>query len=615
MKLNLTRRRATAGIATLGLAAAAVAGTGIAFSSTSAAESPAAFSALVLGVGDTEASRTLNWYSTTNPTGGEEVQLATKADFSDKASVAATLTANTTTEGVAVAAANGKANLNNLAADTTYYYRVAETGTTNYSTAYSFKTGELGNGDFQFLFFGDPQIGAGGDVVSDGDGWVNTMNQTQVYSPKAELFVSGGDQIDSANNETQWNNFLRPQQLRSIPWAATIGNHDNGGRAYDQHFALPSGTKDNSNPLYSNNNNAGTNTGGDYWFKYKGVLFIDLNSNAYDSANGSDPAHVAFVTNTINSHKGNAEHVVLVYHHSIYSAAEHTNDAQNIAHRKDFTKTFSDLGVDLVLQGHDHSYSRSYALKSETEGVEPSKVDAGEQPGQGTVVETKGGVVYVTANSASGSKYYGLGAAVPNDTTGLMKNDTLVGGPQAYNPSGAVKTRLAANSVENQEYIQTYIQVTVNEKGLQVKNIRAGDNTTANTAKLAAGKGGVNGAGVYAPVGSVVDQFDLFRNKADISEIVPPADTREVPGATTTVTAQPEPAPTVTVTAQPAPGATVTVTPAPLPATEVVPAALQQSVSDKITTLTKKVKKAKGAKKAKLKAQLAAYKAVQSQLK
>ena len=77
--------------------------------------------------------------------------------------------------------------------------------------------------------------------------------------------------------ETQWTAFLAPDQLRSVPWVATIGNHDVGGKAYEQHLWTPN--TDRSPALYRGN--PATQSGGDYWFTYKDVLFIDINSNAY----------------------------------------------------------------------------------------------------------------------------------------------------------------------------------------------------------------------------------------------------------------------------------------------------------------------------------------------
>jgi hypothetical protein len=605
MKLNLTRRRVGAGIATVSLAAAAVIGTGATLSAN--ADDPASFTGIVLGVGDDETSRTVAWYSSTNPTAGEAVELATKADFTDKTVVPATVAANTTTDaktGQALTNFNGKATLSGLKENTTYFYRVAEKGTAAASKSYSFTTGTYGDGDFQFLFFGDPQIGSSGDPEADGDGWEWTMDQTEKQSPKAELYVSGGDQINTANNETEWDNFLQPDQLRSIPWAATIGNHDVSGYAYEQHFALPD-TVDRSDAMYTNAASKATLSGGDYWYKWKGVLFIDLNSNAYSATNGSDPAHVAFVTKTIQEQKdADTKHVVLVYHHAIYSPADHANDTDNQQRRGDFTKAFSDLGVDLVLQGHDHSYSRSYALKGTALGSAPVKADANEQPGQQTVVEKEGGVVYVTANSASGSKYYDL--TEPDASKGGYGPDDKIGGPQSVQTGDKTKAHVRhwANSVENQEHVQTYIEVTVNEKGLQVKNIRANDNsvkpgTTSTNATLnpAVDRGNVTGVGPElgswtAPIGSVQDQFSVFRNAADISAILPPMD---VVTKTETVTK--------------------TVIKNKTVIKQVVPARVKANVAAKIKQLTKQVKKAHGAKKAKLKAQLAAYRAIQKQLR
>ncbi|MFC7649554.1 metallophosphoesterase family protein [Streptosporangium lutulentum] len=145
---------------------------------------------------------------------------------------------------------------------------------------------------------------------------MDTVNVSLAANPKAELLVSGGDQIESANNETQWDAFLAPNKLRQYPWAATIGNHDVGGKAYEQHFWTPN--TDRSTPYY--NGDAATRSGGDYYYTYKGVLFIDLNSNAY--AARSDAAHISYVTDVVKKHGADAKYTVLVYHHSIYSLGQ-----------------------------------------------------------------------------------------------------------------------------------------------------------------------------------------------------------------------------------------------------------------------------------------------------
>lgn len=517
------RRRIAAGAATVSLATAALVGGVLAVSAQGA--EPATLSGLVLGVGMNETSRTLGWYTTGST--AEEVQLSTDKAFTTTTSFPATLAANTSAGSTG---SNGKAVLSGLRPSTTYYYRVAESGTTSMSRTYSFNTQEFGAGDFDFLFFGDPQIGSSGDAVRDGDGWADTLSVATALNPNAELLVSGGDQVNTANNETEWTNFLRSDKLRRYPWAATIGNHDVGGAAYEQHFALPA-TVDRSDPLYANPTAKASSSGGDYWYTYKGVLFIDLNSNAYNPVNGSDPAHVAFVQKVVQEHGADAQYTVLVYHHSIYSPADHANDADNSLRRKDFPTTFSDLGVDLVLQGHDHSYSRSYVIKN------GAKANRAEQPAATSVVTGPGGVIYVTANSASGSKYYDLTEPDPSKNNGDYGPDPDFGTPDA---SGHV--RHWANSVENQEHVRTFVKVQVESDKLVVENIRAGDCDGPNAAVERGNVGWCGpdkGTAAALPVGSLQDHVDIHleipKTPASASQ-TPPAQTRLLAGTTPRLT-------------------------------------------------------------------------------
>ncbi|MGP4014792.1 fibronectin type III domain-containing protein [Saccharopolyspora sp. 5N708] len=444
---------------------------------------------IVLGVGATEAQRVVSWYSSVGTP--QVVQIAPTAKLvdgqfpADAVTFPATIAANSVNGGF-----NGHAAIDGLQQKTSYSYRVGTAD--SWSPAYSFKTQDF-KGNFDFLFFGDPQIGSSGDVAKDGAGWADTLNVALSANPNAELLVSGGDQVESANTETQWNAFLAPDKLRQYPWAATIGNHDVGGKAYEQHFWTPN--TDRSAPFY--NGSPDTRSGGDYWYIYKGVLFIDLNSNAY--ANGADAAHIGYVTDVINAHGAEAEHTVLVYHHSIYSPASHANDGDNQLRRQDFPTAFSKLGVDLVLQGHDHSYSRSYVIKN------GQKANPDEQPGATQVQQGPGGVIYVTANSASGSKYYDLTAPDPTKDPNY--------GPDPLNPNSHW-----ANSVENQEHVRTYVKVQVLGDKLVVENLRSGTCDAPNAAVELGQEswcGPNSGASAAQPVGSAVDKVVIHRNNGN----------------------------------------------------------------------------------------------------
>jgi hypothetical protein len=449
---------------------------------------PATINGIILLVGADQSERVVNWYASAN-TIGQGVQVARtsqihKGAFPSSAKFyPAALVANTVNGGF-----NGHAILDNLEKNTEYSYRVGGDG--GWSATYAFKTRKF-DGNFDFLFFGDPQIGASGDVSKDQAGWVDTMHVALAANPEAELLVSGGDQVETANVETQWTAFLAPDGLRSVPWVATIGNHDVGGRAYEQHLWTPN--TDRSTPFYAGS--LATQSGGDYWFIYKGVLFIDLNSNAYTTGHGvdSDDAHIGFITNVVLQHGGEAKYTVLVYHHSIYSPADHANDTDNQKRRQDFPTAFSALGVDLVLQGHDHSYSRSYMIDS---GV---KQNAREKPGAANVFQGPGGVIYVTGNSSSGSKYYPL--SDPDIT-----RDPFYG-PDPLNPDNHWP-----NSVENQENVRSYVKVSVRNSLLSVENIRSGTCAAPNAA-YEIGRvtwcGPDEGATPALPVGSLVDRVAI----------------------------------------------------------------------------------------------------------
>ncbi|GAB2465739.1 purple acid phosphatase family protein [Xylanimonas ulmi] len=401
----------------------------------------ATISDLVLGVGASEAERNLAWYSDLDT---EQVaQIAPAGEVvdgrfpADAVSVAATGGATSSGE------YNRFATLTGLEPNTAYSYRVGAEGA--WSGVSTFRTQSF-DGGFDFLFFGDPQLGSSGNLASDTQGWIDTLDVATTAYPSAEMLFSGGDQVEHANNETEYGSFLSTDYLRQIPFVATNGNHDVGDKAYNQHFNVP-------NLDAAAGPGTSTSSGGDYWFVYKDVLFLNLNSNSRDYA-----SHERFVRETIAAHGDEAKWKVVAFHHSIYSTGPHATDADVIDRRNTWPTLFSELGVDLVLQGHDHSYARSYLIRN------GEKADPNEQAGADILTPGPGGVLYVTANSASGSKYY----AASNSSSWWL-------------------------SASNQENVRNYTAVEVSDDAISVKTIRS-------QAKDAA-----------RPVNSVVDQVTIAK--------------------------------------------------------------------------------------------------------
>lgn len=489
---RLARHRVSKRLAAAALGLSIVAG-GIAALPASA-DTPANLTGIILGVGADETQRIVTWYSSADT--AQVVQVAPTSQIVDGVFPAnaplfgATGTANIATSG----GFNRHATISGLTENTAYSYRVGTEG--SWSPAYSFKTQSF-EGDYDFLFFGDPQIGSSGKLAEDQAGWEDTLNVALAAHPNAELLVSGGDQVETANTESQWTAFLAPDQLRQVPWVATIGNHDVGGKAYEQHLFTPN--TDRSTAYYDSSPT--TKSGGDYWFIHKDVLYIDINSNAYNkNAAGldADAAHAAYITDVVNNHGSEAKWKVVIFHHSIYSPASHAADSDNVKRREDLPTTLSNVGIDLVLQGHDHAYARTYLIKN------GEKANADEQPGAADVVAGPGGVLYVTANSASGSKYYALTAPKASGTNG---KDPL-------NPSNYWYA-----SVENQENLRSYVKVEVRDDALTVKNIRSG-------ACVAPNAGGGSACKVGGPVGSLVDSVTVHPfhgNGQDVQVRVPTA--------------------------------------------------------------------------------------------
>ena len=376
---------------------------------------------LVLGIGATEAQRNLAWYSDADT--AQVAQVAPAGEvvggvFPDDA--------------VSVAAKGGPsssgefyrhATFTGLEENTAYSYRVGTDGA--WSSVHTFRT-QAFEGDFDFLFFGDPQLGSSGNVPRDTEGWVDTLDvATQAY-PQAEMLFSAGDQVEAASSEAQYEAFLSTDYLREIPFVANNGNHDVGNKAYRQHFNTPN-LDETAGP------GSGTSSGGDYWFVYKDVLFLNLNSNSRDYA-----SHERFVRDVVAEHGDEARWKVVSYHHSIYSVGPHATDGDVIDRRSQWPTLFSELGIDLVLQGHDHSYARSYLIRN------GEKADPAEEAGADVLTPGPGGVLYLTANSASGSKYY----SASNSGSWWL-------------------------SAFNQENVRNYTAVEVTDDAISVKTIRS----------------------------------------------------------------------------------------------------------------------------------------------
>src|ERR1700759_788355 len=156
------------GIAALAVAAAL----GVSSIPSAGAQAAAPSTGIILGVGANESQRIVTWYTSANT--AQSVQVAPTSSLvggafpASATTYAATITANVVNGGF-----NAHATLDGLQQNTQYSYRVGSAD--GWSATYSFKTQSF-SGDFDFLFFGDPQIGSSGDTAKDGAGRADTPN-------------------------------------------------------------------------------------------------------------------------------------------------------------------------------------------------------------------------------------------------------------------------------------------------------------------------------------------------------------------------------------------------------------------------------------------------------
>lgn len=341
---------------------------------------------IALNPGADETQLNLTWYSPEQPV-GTVVQIVKRSDMTG--SVFPTGSKVSTFTGSATPAAtvtdvvyfSNKVTVTGLAPKTQYVYRVGDGLSGHWSPNYDFSTQDPYN--YSLMFVGDPQIGASGSVTNDTYGWTNTLNQAVGNFPGFSFIMSAGDQVEHSTNETEYDAFESPDVLRNLPVATVVGNHDTNVN-YKYHFNVP-----NESTLGS------TNASGDYYYTYGDTLFMVLNTN---NTNGAE--HGQFMEDTVKR-VPNTKWRIVTFHHDIYGAGPHSTEVKITGLRQALFPFFDELDVDMIFMGHDHSYVRTYVMNGDN--VQGRQlVDS-----LGRDVNPTGNT-YVTANSASGSKYYEL---------------------------------------------------------------------------------------------------------------------------------------------------------------------------------------------------------------
>ena len=253
------------------------------------------------------------------------------------------------------------AQLRRLAPNSVYSYRVIA-DQKEIGAEQSFQT--AGSGAFRFVAFGDSGQ--------------NTMAQSRIASrltlEPAALVIHTGDiaYYQGTFGEFQRNYFdYYARAMARVPFFTTPGNHDYGTgdlAAYLTVHTLPTDTVPASE------------RGRYYSFDWNNVHFISLDSNlSLERAVSGDGGMLKWLERDLRSTRQFWR--VAFFHHAPYAGGPYLRDQNSIRARQYLTPILEAHRVQVVLNGHEHSYQRTADVRAGS--LAPA--------GTGTVYVTTGG--------------------------------------------------------------------------------------------------------------------------------------------------------------------------------------------------------------------------------
>ena len=236
----------------------------------------------------------------------------------------------------------------NLKPKTMYLYRVGDGE--NWSEWFQFTTSSDTNKAFNFLYLGDFQ----NDIKQFCS---RTIRQAYSHFPNSEFILFAGD-IVSRSTEEYWSEFFYAGNwiFGTIPSLATPGNHEydkmgeNEPRTFSKHW----------NQIFTAPENHPKNLKGrTFYMDYQGVRFISVDSPAL----GNNKENAKNTLNWLNQvlKENPNKWTILFTHYPVYSCSQGRNNEE---YRNAIKPILEKYGVDLVLQGHDHTYCRGQNLSN-----------------------------------------------------------------------------------------------------------------------------------------------------------------------------------------------------------------------------------------------------------
>ncbi len=254
-----------------------------------------------------------------------------------------------------------------LKPNTLYAYRVGSGDI--WSSWYQFRTASAEPDEFTFIYLGDAQ----NNLLAL---WARTIRTAVLDAPHADFIIHAGDLVNNANRDSDWHEWFESGNWihAKIPSIPSPGNHEYSNYQdvskrrlsvlWRPHFTLPQNGPEGFEETT-------------YYIDYQGARIISLNSNERHKE------QVPWLEQVLKNNPN--KWTFVTFHHPVFSAGGRANKDQREAWKPIFDK----YAVDMVLQGHNHTYARGNNIGSGA-----------------TVRDTTKGTVYVV--SVSGPKQYRL---------------------------------------------------------------------------------------------------------------------------------------------------------------------------------------------------------------
>lgn len=398
--------------------------------------------------GDPHTQKGICWSTNTSVT-GSTVQVVPKVGSSPNWSSPMEFNGTYTTVNQVVPHNVHKALVKGLNPGASYWYRVGDKAKGLWSEAGTVKTEPANSSKYTALVFADTQF------TTQEEGEYGTKAQRRAFAayPDAAFAIHVGDIVNNYNNDGDQqvkHAFSNGKDfMMNYTYAPATGNHDVGTNSNHWMYNLFN---------LSTAPNLPTAKGVDYSFDYGDVHYIVLNTNGTNFANGLITAQQrAWVKADAAGSKKKFK--VLICH--IPPCDPHSNLDNLKPFRNIITAIIDDVGIDLVLSGHNHVWCKTKTIKG-FEVVSETKKNQTINGETFLTTNNPGGTVYLEVASSGFRNYNGgenYGSA--GNLQGLI--DYSKGGGAGKQNQSFVRIEVDGNKMGVVGYNQTYSTGAFNE--------------------------------------------------------------------------------------------------------------------------------------------------------